>query len=109
MAGARIVLGVAVVLAALIAGLVVLRSVYDAGLHGVDELIEAHGDAVAAERVHGVDEHGIAHHADLETLEILDRLDRVLAVVDVAGPAIHPAQANEHGGNMVEKLLEHLV
>ena len=59
-------------LAALVGRLVVLRAVHDAGLHGVDELIEAHRHAVAAERVHGLDEHGIAHHADLEALEVLD-------------------------------------
>ena len=67
------------------------------------------GDAVAAERVHGVDEHRVAHHADLQALEVLDRLDRLLAVVDVAGAGVHPAQADQPGGRMVGELLQHLV
>src|SRR5262245_16655215 len=46
--GLGIIFGVAVMLAALVARLVVFRAVADARLHGIDELVEAHGDAVAA-------------------------------------------------------------
>ena len=70
MPGQRVVLGIPVVLAGVVGRLVVLGAVDDAGLHGVDELVHAHGDAVAAERVHGVDEDRVAHHADLQALEV---------------------------------------
>ena len=105
----RVVLRIAIVLTRRVARLVVLRAVDDAGLHGVDELVEAHRDAVAAERVHGVDEDRVAHHADLQTLEVVHRLDRLLAVVDVADAAAHPAQADQVRGRMIGELLEHLV
>src|SRR6187455_3298048 len=54
--GERVVLGMSVVLAGGVGRSVVLGAVDDPGLHGVDELVHAHGDAVAAERIHGVDE-----------------------------------------------------
>ena len=104
-AGLRVVLRVTIVLAALVARLVVLRAVDHAGLHRIDQLVEAHRDAVAAEGVHGVDEHGVAHHSDLEPLEVVDRLDRLLAVVDVTGAGIHPAQADQIRLRMSESFL----
>ena len=108
MPGLRVEFRVAIVLAELVARLVVLGAVDHAGLHAVDELVEAHRDAIAAERVHRVDEQRVAHHADLETLQILDLFDRLLAVVDVADAGIHVAQADQTGGRMVGKLLQQL-
>src|SRR4029450_7291076 len=85
--------------------------IYPLSLHDalpIYELIHAHGHAVAAERVHGVDEDRIAHHADLQPLEVVDRADRFPAVVDVARPGIHPAQADQAGGRMIGELLQEL-
>jgi hypothetical protein len=72
-------------------------------------LIKSHRDAVAAERVHRVDEDRIAHHADLEALQIVDRPDRLLGVVDVARAGIHPGEADQARRRMVAELLHQLV
>jgi len=72
-------------------------------------LVHAHGDPVAPKRVHGIHEHRVAHHADLQTLEIADRADRLLAVVDVAGAGIHPTQPDQPRGGVLGQLLEQLV
>ena len=64
---------------------------------------------IGDEMLKKLSEHGIAHHADLETLEVLHRLDGVLAVVDVARPAIHPAQADQARGAVIGELLQQLV
>src|SRR4051812_46890352 len=57
----------------------------------------------------GVHEHRVAHHPDLEALEILDLLDRLLRVVDVARPGVHPAQADKPGRRVVGELLQQLL
>ena len=44
---------------------VVLGAVDHAGLQRAVELVEAHRDAVAAHRVHRLDEDRVAHHPDL--------------------------------------------
>ena len=88
MTGERRVLGIAVMLAGDIGRRIVFGAVHDARLHGIDELVETHGDAVAAERIHGVDEDRVAHHADLEAFQVLHRPDRPFAVVYVAAAGI---------------------
>ena len=74
--------------------LVVLRAVYHARLQGAIELVEAHRHAVAAHRVHGIDEDGVAHHADLHALEIGGFGDRLVRV-HVAGASVHPTESDE--------------
>ena len=79
------------------------------GLQCAEHLVVAHGDAVAAERIHHVDEHRVTDDADLEALEVGKGLDRPLGIVDAAGAGIHPAQADEPGlgiiGDGIEQLL----
>jgi hypothetical protein len=74
-----------------------------------EHLVIAHRHAVAAERVHHVHEHRIAHDAELLTLQIFDRTDRLLDVVHAAGAGIHPAQADEPdlriGRDLVEQFM----
>src|SRR5438105_4988933 len=69
-------------------------------------------DAVAAQRVHGIDEERIAHHADLEALEIGNGPDRSLVVVDVARAGVHPAQRDQAGlfvrGNLRQQFVADL-
>ena len=74
---------------------VVLGAVDHAGLQRVEHLVVAHRDAVAAERVHHVDEHRVAHDAELHALEVGDGLDRLLGVVEAARAGIHPAQRRQ--------------
>ena len=59
---------------------VVLRPIHHAGLQGAVGVVVAHGDAVTAHGVHGVDKQGVAHHTDLETFEVGRRLDFLLGV-----------------------------
>src|SRR6266478_10204712 len=100
MPGERVVLGVAVMLPGGVGRSVILGPVDHARLHRVDELVEAHSYAIPTERVHGVDEDRIPHHPDLEPLEVVDTLDRFLAVVDVARAGVHPAKPDESCGRM---------
>jgi hypothetical protein len=107
--GQRVELGELEVAEGVVARRVVLGAVDDAGLQRVVDLVHAHGDAVAAEGVHGVDEDGIAHHPDLEALEVVDRTDRALDVVDAAGAGIHPGEPDQPrlriGADLLHQLL----
>ena len=88
---------------------VVLGAVDDAGLQRAEYLIIPHRDAVAAERVHHVDEHRIAHHAHLETLQIVDAFNRLFRVIHAACAGIHPGEANQPGIGVVADLIEQLL
>ena len=91
---------------------IVLGAVDHACLHRAEDLVEAEGYAIAAQRVHGVDEQRIAHHADLEALEVGNGPDRPLVVVDVARAGVHPAQRDQAGllvrGNLRQQFVADL-
>src|SRR6516162_2563403 len=75
----------------------VLGAVDHSGLQRAEHLVVAHRDAIGAERVRHVDEHRIADDANLQALQIGDRFDRMLGVVEAARAGIHPAQSDEAG------------
>ena len=91
------------------ARLIVLRPVDDTGLKRGEHLVVTHRHAVAAERIHHVDEHRVAHHPHLEALEVVDAADRPLGVVHVAGARIHPCEADQIGRRVVGDLVEQLL
>src|SRR5215813_15349924 len=103
MPGEGEVLGITVMLSGGVGGSVVLGAVHDPGLHRVDELVEAHGDAIASQGIHGVDEDWIAHHPNLEAFQVLDAPDRFLAVVDIARAGVHPAKPDKSCSWMVRQ------
>ncbi len=105
----RVVLGHRVVVVEHEARGVVLGAVDHTGLQCIEYLVVAHRHAVAAERVHHVDEHRVAHDAELHTLEVLDALDRLLGVVEAARASVHPAQAHQPGLGIVGDLVEQLL
>jgi hypothetical protein len=79
----------------------------DPGLHRRVELVEAHGDAVAAHGVHGLDEDRVAHHAHLHALQVRG-LGHRLVRIDVARARVHPAQRDEARLRIAADLLEQL-
>src|SRR6266852_2174334 len=107
--GQRVVFGDLIVIVEHEARRIVLGAVDDAGLQRAEDLIVSHGDAIAAERVHHVDEHRIAHDAHLEALEIVDAVDGPARVVDAARARIHPADADQPGSRIAGHLFEQLV
>ena len=86
----RVELGDLVVVVEHEARRVVLGAVDDAGLQRGEHLVVAERHAVGAHRIRHVDEHRVAHHADLLALEVGQVLDRLLGVVEIARAGIHP-------------------
>ena len=94
MIGLRVILGTGVEMVGREhAGWIVFCSIEHTGLQGAEHLSVAHGDAVAAHGVHGVDKQRVTHHANFLTFQISRRFDHFFGV-QAARAAIHPAQCD---------------
>src|SRR5438105_1431707 len=88
------------------AGRIVLSAVHHARLQRAEYLVVAHRHAVAAERIHHVDEHRVAHDAELHALEVGELFDRLPRVIEAARSRIHEAQGDEAASRAVVDLVE---
>ncbi|MCY1516770.1 hypothetical protein D9M68_514200 [compost metagenome] len=80
MAGLAVVLGDLLVILRKHDRRVVFGAVDYPGLQGAEGFTGAHGYSAAAQRIHGVEEQGVLHHAHLPALQVGERTNGPFAV-----------------------------